>query len=65
VDATPDLTKDERREIAKSIARDSGNDSARLAAMRYLDGLEAGAPAADGFAGLYEVANPGRVKKAS
>jgi len=65
---TPELTVDEKREIAKLIARESKNDNARLAAMRYLDGLEDGTRSADeGFAGLYDVSNPGRtrVKKAS
>jgi hypothetical protein len=63
VDKTPDLTDEEMLEILKAIARDGRNGAARIAAIRELRAIGEGAkPASEGFAALYDVSNPGRVR---
>ena len=64
---TPDLTEVEMVEILKDLARNSSNGAARIAAIKTLREIQGGSvQVADGFQGLYDVANPGRVaKKAS
>jgi hypothetical protein len=67
-DRTPKLTDDEMLEILKEIARTSSNAAARIAAVKELRAIGRDEkPVKDGFAGLYDVDNPGRlkVKKAS
>ena len=66
MDITPDLTEDEMREILKLIARDGGNAAARIAAIKELRAMARGEkPAEDTVQGLYEVSNPGRIRKAA
>jgi hypothetical protein len=57
------LDETEMVEILEEIARNSSNQSARIAAMRMLREVRGDAPASNqGHAALYEVANPGRVR---
>jgi hypothetical protein len=68
MDSTPELTETEMLEILKDIARNASNQAARIAAVKELRAIGRDEkPVRDGFAGLYEVDNPGRlkVKKAS
>ena len=68
MDVTPELTEEEMVEILKDLARNSSNGAARIAAIKTLREIRSGETStADGFAGLYDVSNPGRVrtKKAS
>jgi hypothetical protein len=62
------LSDQEMIDILEDIARNGANGAARIAAIKTLREIDAGEkPVKDGFAGLYEVDNPGRlkVKKAS
>ena len=64
MDTTPDLTEGEMVEILKDLARTSTNGAARIAAIKTLREIRSGdLPASDGFEGLYDVDNPGRLKK--
>jgi len=48
----------------KDLARTSTNGAARIAAIKTLREIRSGdLPAAEGFEGLYDVDNPGRLKK--
>jgi hypothetical protein len=66
MDTTPDLTEQEMVEILKAIAREGGNAAARIAAIKELRAIDQGEkPAQDTVRDLYEVANPGRIRKAA
>jgi len=57
------LTEQEMIDILEDIARNGNNGAARIAAIKTLREIDAGqATPADGFAGLYDVSNPGRVR---
>ena len=62
-ETTPDLTQEEMLEILKAIARDGGNAAARIAAIKELRAIQSGKdPVEDTVRGLYDVANPGRIR---
>ena len=64
MDTTPDITEEEMVEILKGIARDGSNQAARIAAIKELRAIQrAEKPVEQGFAALYEVSNPGRIRK--
>ena len=57
------LDDQEMVDILEDIARNGSNAAARIAAIKTLREIDAGlASPAEGFAGLYDVANPGRLK---
>lgn len=63
VEKTPEMTDDEMLEILKAIARDGGNAAARIAAIKELRSIGRGEKTTEeGFQGLYEVQNPGRIR---
>jgi hypothetical protein len=63
---TDDLTDLEMVEILKAIARDGGNAAARIAAIKELRAINLGEkPVEDTVRDLYEVSNPGRIRKAA
>lgn len=63
MEQTPDMTTDEMIEVLKGIARDGKNGAARIAAIRELRAIGANERTpAEGFAALFAVDNPGRVK---
>jgi len=65
-EGTPDLTEVEMVEILKDLARNSSSATARIQAIKVLREIGSGETStAEGFAGLYEVANPGRVRTKS
>jgi len=66
MEITPELTEEEMLEILKAIAREGGNAAARIAAIKELRAIGRGEkPAEDTVRGLYEVGNPGRIRKAA
>jgi hypothetical protein len=56
------LDEQEMVDILEDIARNGGNAAARIAAIKALREMDAGAPAASGFEALDELA-PKRVMK--
>jgi hypothetical protein len=63
---TPDLTETEMLEILKDIARSASNQAARIAAIKELRAMKRGEQSVeDTVRGLYEVGNPGRIRKAA
>lgn len=60
---TPDLDDAEVIEILKGIIRGTGNNAARIAAIKELRAIrETSKTPAEG-SGLYDVDNPGRIRK--
>lgn len=58
------LTDQEMVDILEDIARNANNSAARIAAIKTLREIDAGqATTAEGFAGLFDVDNPGRIRK--
>ena len=66
METTPDLTQEEMLEILKGIAREGGNAAARIAAIKELRAIQRGEqPVEETVRDLYEVSNPGRIRKAA
>jgi ABC-type polar amino acid transport system ATPase subunit len=63
--AVPNRTLDDQEmiDILEEIARSGSNQAARIAAIKTLREIDSGSVSVDkGFEGLYEVANPGRIR---
>ena len=57
------MDESEMVEILEEIARNGSNQSARIQAMRMLREMRGDTPvSSEDFAGLYDVANPGRLR---
>jgi hypothetical protein len=61
--ASVSLSEQESIDILQDLARNSSSATARIQAIKLLREIRSGETSpADGFATLYEVANPGRLK---
>jgi hypothetical protein len=60
-----DLTEAEMIEILEEIAQSPSNRSAQIAAIKELRSISRDVKPADESVGLYEVSNPGRIRKKS
>ena len=60
--ATEHLTEAEMIEILEDLARNSASATARIQAIKTLREMRGERPAEDTVRGLYDVANPGRIR---